>query len=76
MITPHAGLALQGEFAVELRLLQSADKYFAQPGSGAGYNPSEYMLPLIVMLNGGWRSLGGTREIRGDEGLREMLPRV
>ena len=74
MITPHAGLALLGEFAVGLGLLQSIDKYLPKPGSGAGYNPSEYIFPLILMLNGGGRSLEDIRQIRTDEGLREILP--
>lgn len=74
MITPHAGLALLGEFAAGLGLLQSVDRYLPEPGSGAGYNPSEYIFPLILMLNGGGRSLEDTRQIRDDEGLREILP--
>jgi hypothetical protein len=74
MITPHAGLALVGEFAVGMGLLQSIDQYLPKPGSGAGYHPSEYLFPLILMLNGGGRSLEDTRQIRMDEGLREILP--
>jgi hypothetical protein len=74
IITPHAGLALLGEFAVELGLLQGTDRYRPKPGSGAGYKPSEYILPLILMLNGSSRSLEDIRQIRGDEALREILP--
>ncbi len=74
LITPHAGLALLGEFAVGLGFLQSVDKYLPKPGSGAGYNPSEYIFPLILMLNGGGRSLEDIRQIKADEGLREILP--
>ena len=74
MITPHAGLALVGEFAVGLGLLKSIDRYLPKPGSGAGYKPSEYIFPLILMLNGGGRSLEDTRQIRDDHGLREILP--
>jgi hypothetical protein len=73
LITPHAGLALLGEFAVGLGFLQSVDRYLPKPGSGAGYNPSEYIFPLILMLNGGGRSLEDTRQIRADEGLKEIL---
>jgi len=73
MITPHAGLALLGEFAVGLGLLKLVDRYLPTPGSGAGYHPSEYLFPLILMLNGGGRSLEDTRQIRTDEGLREIL---
>jgi hypothetical protein len=74
LITPHGGLALLGEFAVGLDLLQSIDNCLPTPGSGAGYHPSEYIFPLILMLNGGGRSLEDTRQIRTDEGLREVLP--
>jgi hypothetical protein len=74
MITPRAGLALVGEFAVGFGLLKLIDRYLPKPGSGAGYMPSEYIFPLILMLNGGGRSLEDTRQIRMDEGLREILP--
>ena len=73
-ITPHAGLALFGEFAVGLGLLNLADRYLPKPGSGAGYKASEYIFPLVLTLNGGGRSLEDTRKIRDDEGLREILP--
>jgi hypothetical protein len=74
LITPHAGLALLGEFTVGLGLLQSVNRCLPKPGSGAGYHPSEYIFPLILMLNGGGRSLEDIRQIRADEGLREILP--
>jgi len=74
IITPHAGLALMGEFAVGLKLLKSVDSYLPKPKSGAGYKPSEYIFPLILMLNGGGRSLEDTRQIRDDEAMREILP--
>jgi len=64
IITPYAGLALMGEFTVGLKLLKSVDSYLPKPKSGAGYNPSEYIFPLILMLNGGGRSLEDTRQIR------------
>jgi hypothetical protein len=73
LITAHAGLALLGEFAVGLGLNKALDRYLPGPGSGVGYLASEHVFPLIVMLNGGGRSLEDTREIRGDVGLREVL---
>jgi len=73
-ISPHAGLALVGEFAVGLGFLDPVDKYLPKPGSGAGCKASEYVFPLILTLNGGGRSLEDTREIRNNEGLREILP--
>jgi hypothetical protein len=73
-ITPHAGLALIGAFAVGLGLLKSVDKYLPKPGSGAGYSSSEYIFPLLLMLNGGGRSVEDLRQIRKYTGLREILP--
>jgi hypothetical protein len=74
LITSHAGLALFGEFAVGLGILEAVNRYLPGPGSGAGYKNSEYVFPLTMMLNGGGRSLEDLREIRNDEGLREILP--
>lgn len=73
LITSHAGLALLGEFAVGLGILKALDKNLPEPGSGAGYRASEHILPLLLMLNGGGRSLEDLREIRDDPGLREVL---
>lgn len=73
LITSHAGLGLLGEFNLGLRVPELTDKYLPKPGSGAGYKASEYIFPLILMLNGGGRSLEDTRQIRGDKGLREIL---
>ena len=73
-ITSHAGLALLGEFCVGLGLLDSIDNCLPGPGSGAGFKASEYVFPLVLMLNGGGRSLEDIRVIRDDAGLREILP--
>jgi hypothetical protein len=73
MITPHAGLALLGEFAVGLGLNKALDRYLSAPGSGAGYLASEHVFPVVLMLNGGGRTLEDSREIREDAGLREIL---
>ncbi len=73
-ITSHAGLALLGEFCVGLGLLDFTDSYLPKPGSGAGFRASEYVFPLVLMLNGGGRSLEDVRVIRDDTGLREILP--
>ena len=57
MITPHAGLALVGEFAVGLGVLKSVDRHLPKPGSGAGYGAHEYVFPMVLMLSGGGRKL-------------------
>jgi hypothetical protein len=73
-ITSHAGLSLLGEFCVGLDLLGVVDRNLPKPGSGAGYKASEYVFPLVLMFNGGGRSLEDMRVIRADTGLRELLP--
>lgn len=73
LVTPHAGLALLGEFALGLGLQKALDRHLPAPGSGAGYRPSEHVYPLLLMLNGGGRSLEDTRQIRDDEALRKVL---
>ena len=73
LITAHAGLALLGEFAVGVGLNKALDKYLPAPGSGVGHLASEHVFPLVLMLNGGGRSLEDSREIRDDVGLREVL---
>jgi hypothetical protein len=73
LITAHAGLALLGEFVVGLGLLEELDKSMPEPGSGSGYRASEHVYPLLLMLNGGGRSLEDMRQIRDDDGLREIL---
>jgi hypothetical protein len=73
-LTPQAGLALFGEFCVGIGLPDCVDKYLPKPGSGKGYQASEYVFPLVLMLNGGGRSLEDMRVIRKDTGLRDILP--
>ena len=73
VITPRAGLILFGEFLHGLMLNQRTDKYLPLPRSGRGYKPSAFILPLILMLNGGGKAIEDIREIKVDEGLRELL---
>lgn len=72
-ITAHAGLALFGEFLHALRVGKIADRELPGPGSGAGFDPSRFVVPLLLMLHGGGRTLEDLRQIRADEGLRELL---
>ena len=72
-ITPHAGLTLLGEFINALGLPEKLDELLPGPGSGAGYAPREFVLPLLLMLHGGGRTLEDLRQLREDAGLRELL---
>ena len=53
IITPKAGLVLFWEYLHGLRLNQMADKYLPLPKSGRGYKPKDFILPLVLTLNGG-----------------------
>jgi hypothetical protein len=72
-ITPHAGLALFGEFVHATAILKAIDRWLPSPGSGAGYRPSQFIEPLLLMLHGGGRSLEDLRQVREDRGLRDLL---
>lgn len=72
-ITSHAGLALFGEFLAGIKLSESLNSVLPMPGSGAGYSPSRFVMPLLLMLHGGGRSLEDMREIRSDVALRELI---
>jgi len=72
-ITPHAGLAIFGEFIHALDLPRQLDRVLPGPGSAAGYQPSQFVEPLLLMLHGGGKALEDLRQIRQDVGLCELL---
>jgi hypothetical protein len=72
-LTAHAGLAVFGEFVHATGMLTEANRALRGPGSGAGYKPSQYVEPLILMLQGGGRALEDLRVIRNDTALCELM---
>lgn len=72
IITAHGGIVLFGEFAIGLGLLERIDGHLPIPGT-RGYKASEYIFPIILMLQGDGRSIEDIRVIREDLGLRELL---
>ena len=72
-ITAQAGLVVFGEFLHSLNLAKEINRAFGKPGSGAGYPASSYVLPLLLMLQGGGRSLEDLRMIARDKGLLALL---
>ena len=72
-ITAHARLAVFGEYLRALDVPGLVDRALPGPGSGAGYAASAHVLPLVLMLHGGGRSLEDVRQAREDVGLRELL---
>lgn len=69
----RGGLVLPYEMARALRLPEVIDRELPSPGSGRGYRPSEFVMPLVLMFHGGGRKLEDLREIRGEVSLRELL---
>jgi len=53
-----------------------ADKYLPLPKSGRVYKSKDFILPLVLMLNGGGRAIEDIREIKIDEGLRGLYCNV
>ncbi len=72
-LTAHGGLALFGEFLRAFGLGELINHELPAPGSVAGYRPSAHVLPLVLMLSGGGRTLEDMRVLRRDEGLRHLL---
>jgi len=69
----RGGLVLPYEMAKALRLPEVIDRELPPPGSGRGYKPSQFVLPLVLMLHGGGEKLEDLREIKGELSLRELL---
>jgi hypothetical protein len=72
-LTAHGGLALFGEYLRAMGVCSLIDHELPSPGSAPGCRPSAHVLPLILMLVGGGRTLEDLRVLRNDEGLRLLL---
>lgn len=72
-LTAHAGLAVFGEFVHATGILTEVNRALKGPGSAAGYTPSQYVEPLMLMLQGGGRALEDLRVIRNDAALCELM---
>ena len=69
----RGGLVLPYEMARALKLPRVIDRELPSPGSGHGYKPSRFVMPLILMLHGGGKTLEDLRQIRQDIGLKSIL---
>src|ERR1035437_3753335 len=72
-LTAHGGLALLGEYLRAMSMRGLMNHELPGPGSAAGYDPSAHVLPLVLMLAGGGRTLEDLRVLRSDTGLRSLL---
>jgi len=72
-LVARGGLLLPYELAKALKLPKVIDKELPEPGSGRGYKPSDFVMPLILMFHGGGKKLEDLRELKGEASLRELL---
>lgn len=69
----RGGLVLPFEMARALKLPQIIDRELPAAGSGHSYRASQFVMPLILMLHGGGKSLEDLRELKGEISLRKLL---
>jgi hypothetical protein len=74
-LTAHGGLALMAEFNHGIGLRELTDQYLPVPGSNRGYDPSVIVDTVVLMLQGGGRSLEDLRELKNEEGLMKLMGR-
>lgn len=74
-LTAHGGLALMAEFNHGIGLGELTDQYLPAPGSNRGFDPSEIVDAVVLMLQGGGRNLEDLRELREEEGLMKLIGR-
>lgn len=73
LLTANAGLTLFGEFVQGLGFSRWVVQEMPKPGSGRGYEAGAYVTPLVLMLNGGGRSLEDLRLLKSDKALLSLL---
>jgi hypothetical protein len=74
-LTAHGGLALMAEFNHGIGLRELTDHYLPRPGSNRGFDPSEVVDTVVLMLQGGGRSLEDLRELKEEEALMKLMGR-
>lgn len=72
-LTAHGGLALMAEFNHGIGIRRLVDKNLPAPGSNRGFKPSLFVDTLVLMLQGGGRSLEDIRELEYEEGLMKLI---
>ncbi len=72
-LTARSGLALMAEFNHGIGLRELTDRYLPSPCSNRGFKPSVFVDSLVLMLQGGGRSLEDIRELKYEEGLMKLI---
>jgi len=72
-LTAHGGLGLMAEFNHGIGLRELTDRYLPVSGSNRGFDPSVIVDTVVLMLQGGGRSLEDLRELKNEEGLMKLM---
>ena len=72
-LTAHGGLALMAEFNHGIGLRELSDRYLPGPRSNRGFKASVFVDAMVLMLQGGGRSLEDIRELKYEEGLMKLI---
>jgi len=72
-MTAQSGLVLHGEFIQGVGFHRWLEQEMPKPGSKRGYGVIPHVLPFVLMLTAGGRSLEDLRMIHADRALRSLL---
>ena len=72
-MTAQSGLVLYGEFIQSAGFHRWLDQEMPKAGSGHAYTAVQHVLPMLLTLTGGGRSLEDLRMIHADRALRSLL---
>jgi len=72
-LTGRGGLALLAEYNHGIGLRNLVDEHLPGPGSNRGFKPSAFVDALVLMLQGGGRSLEDMRELKYETGLMKLI---
>src|SRR3989304_6236610 len=66
LLVARAGLVLPHQMAKALGLPRKIDAELPAPGSPRGKAPSDFVMPILLMLHGGGKALEDLRELRAE----------
>ena len=72
-LTARSGEIVFGEYLKSIGVDKLCNRYLPQSGSNRGYDPFNFIQPLLLMLHSGGRSLDDIRMIQSDTAMKEVL---
>lgn len=72
-LTPRAGTIILGEYIKGLGLEKLCNNNLPLPLNHKGYNPFNFVYPLVLMLHSGGRFIDDIKEIKIDKALKQSL---